>query len=80
MKMLVQVHDTTYTPGVYTTALAVTKECVTAALEKDGASVVGATESGVATLGTGFAAGALCANWDEVDVWVLISSFVQLRF
>ena len=43
----------------------------TAALEKDGASVVGAREGGLATLGTGFAAGALCAHWDELDVWVL---------
>ena len=42
-----------------------------AAIEEDGASVEGARTGFVATLGTGFAAGPLCARRDEVDAWVL---------
>ena len=38
-----------------------------AALKGDDASVEGARAGGVATLGTGFAAGALCTYRGEVD-------------
>ena len=70
------------TPGLFANALAAAEECVgifSAALEEDGASVEGVRTGGVATLGTGFTAGALCANRDfaEVDTWALK---FELRF
>ena len=69
-------------PALFTNALVAAEEfegIFAAASEEDAASVEGARAGGVATLGTGFAAGALCANRDFVEVNE-VSSFGQLRF